>query len=140
VDDLTFGFGSDIVFDTSAVVYSNLSPSPNVEVTPTIASSTSGTAVITYSLDSSSPNWVSIDSFTGRLTLDMTGIAPGSAFNFKMLAKVSISTVGETKQITLEIKECSPLSNGSCAKCEDFDPSVCVQCKKGYTLVKESNS
>jgi len=116
VDDPTFGYGSDVTYDTVEETYSNLISNVNVELTPSFASSTSSTTPITYSLDSSSPSWVTIDSSTGVLTIDTTGVSAGTVSVFNMLAKVSISSVTESKQITLEVEQCSPNSNGGCEK------------------------
>jgi len=139
INDATFGYASDVTIDDDSVIYSDLSQQENVQITPVFTLSTSGTTPITYSLNEGCPNWISIDSSTGKITMDTTEVSPGTKTTFTIISQVSISELTQSKQVTVEVEECSPQSNGGCHHCDAFNSNVCVDCKNGYELNTESS-
>lgn len=117
--DTKFGHGVDVTFEFSHDRYFYITENTIANVQPIVSTAITGTYFITpiskisfefnilaplsFLLGSNAPNWISVNSSTGELSVNSSGIAVGTIVTFELLTRVSISSVKESKLVTIQI-------------------------------------
>ena len=131
-------YTSDVSYQTSSQTYT-FSKNGNIQITPDISCSFSGSTSITYNLASYSgnaiPSWVTISSSTGQLTITTPNPAVNTDYPFYISSTISGVTGAVNKLITITISSWI-VSNWQV--CQATDVAIWTACTSGYTLSSNS--
>ena len=125
---------SDAYLQTDAQAFLVSESTTSTQV-PNLSCSFSGSTPIVFSLSSYNgvivPNFVSINSTTGVLTIAAPSVSSSKTYSFYITSMISGVSTPVQKIINLTVKKCTV---GNCQICTITDSSVCATCNPGYSL------
>ena len=125
---------SDVNYLTSDESYT-IQEKKTFRITPNLPCSISGSTLITFRrvnyMKSSVPDWISVDSSTGAMTIVAPAVSETTVYNFYINSLMCSNTEPILKLIRLTVLKCSA---SHCQKCIETDGSICEVCDTGYIL------
>ena len=127
-------YTSDVNFitsDQSISVQENITSKVTLDLPCSISGSTPITFAIANYMNSTVPDWISIDSLTGSLTIQAPAGTSDKEYSFYINSLMSYTTGPILKLIRLNVLKCSV---SHCQRCNETDGHNCKVWDAGYSL------
>ena len=128
-------YSSDVYYQTSAQIFT-YSKNSNVQVTPDLSWSSSGSTTISYSTASyngiSAPSWITLNSITGQLAILAPDLPTNTDFSFYVSSTITGVTGNINKLVTISVVGSWTASNWQ--TWSSMSGSTWVTWKSGYSL------
>ena len=138
VYDSANSFESSIKYDYDAYINSTLDSNVAYVLSPSLTYSTNPSDIITYSLgdylSQSPPSWASVNSSTGKMSLNTPILSAAATYWFSIVTQISGKPSSVIKPIYLTVSTTVPWNVQNCKTWVNKRSTVWSECLDGFTL------